>query len=82
MKCTFIVHIYLVQFNDYYLKLERWKQKESQLAISFSLSEVFNDINNNWKIIALPTLSLYMNQVQKITVYIKNKKGERCNSLL
>ena len=46
MKCIFIV-----QNNTYYLKLETEKQKESQPTIFYfclySLSQVFNDINDN-----------------------------------
>ena len=46
MKCTFIV-----EDNEYCPKLKRWKQKESQFVILYfslySLSEVFNDINDN-----------------------------------
>ena len=41
MKCSFIV-----RNNGNGLKWKRWKQKESQLA-DYSLSEVFNDINDN-----------------------------------
>ena len=44
-------------------------QKEKQLIIFYlylySLSQVFNDINDNQKIKSLCTLSLYTNKVQK-----------------
>ena len=71
MKCTVIV-----QNNGYFLKLKRWKQKESQLAISyfwfFSLSQVFNEINDNYKwYINSCRLSLQANKVQKYIIYIK-----------
>ena len=46
MKCTFIA-----ENNGYCLGLKRWKQKENHMAIFsfslYSLSQVFNDINDN-----------------------------------
>ena len=68
MKCTFIV-----QSNGYYLKLKRSKERESQLAIFYfclySLSGVFNDINDNKKIKSVCSPSLDMNKEQKFNCF-------------
>ena len=72
------------QNNDYCLKLKRWKQKESLLAIFYycvySLSQLFNDINEiKTSKVYVPNLYAQIKD-KNVTFYIKTKKGDMLTS--